>query len=523
MAWQRSGNPWVKRQRRQCALVSVGLVVMMFFGFTFIGLIFSAGTSTSIVSGIFAAGMFLAIVSVFRQCAHEWRVLSLVPEHDAMVCPKCLHLMEAVDELSVRCPKGHATWPRVELLRYWEQYGLARKASWLMLRQQRRRFEKRRIDLHGSYRQWLLDHPAFAAVGVPIIATGVYCGGWLLLSDRHWIEIVRFVPFMALAMTGGMLLSLGSKQRRGNEPRCAACDYERVASQEEPESRCPECGAVWNEPGATVRGTLSSRRGLIVAGLALLLCAAVVMPLASIGPMAGFVSRVTPTSLLIESLGRTKFGDAADWTELNRRQLSPDQRDRLASLLLEQRRESMYFSVSPGCGWLETEIANNSLPGELSDRYFREALKLWIDAPDRVRTGEEAMCAIEGDHRLGGNSAWQVEVAVDGFRVDGSRIVEAREDRWRTGLSLDTELRGYRTRERLVGKPQNDRVAPVTTLRWERARPRRITFAAWVVIRPSAAVTSFKLDWNKDGTPVTPADALRIIPVTFTHTIDVVE
>ncbi|MCC6907609.1 MAG: hypothetical protein IT430_06695 [Phycisphaerales bacterium] len=540
MAWDRTDNLWVKKQKRLAwimAALTVALVLFVAFLIIMTSRMMDSLPGVSgqprDVSRMFSAIRWSVIVPValngaiaifsIRQALREWRILHRVPEFDAMVCPKCLSTMEHAGGDNVQCPKGHAVWPRTELRQFWEQFGLARMASWRTLAEQRRRHERRRWDVMGRHREWIQRHPVLAFTTVPLLMTLVYCGVLALVIPSYRLEALRFAPFMWIVATGAICLALGGKQRRGSEPHCARCEYERAVSQESATSLCPECGAAWNAPGGTVRGTISSKPPLLVAGAILLVLGMSGFQASQTGPISAWFASATPTSALIATLGSSTAGGAADWVELGNRTLAPEQRDRLAELLLDQRLEVSYFSATDGAAWIESQISAGTLPAELTERFFREALALRLDGPESARVGEECTVAVEGARRLSGKSSWRAEVAVAGFRTDDHETFHGMEGKWRMDTEFDTRIRGYLVRDRLVGIPQNDRVPPVAILKWDKPGRHTIHFTAFIVIRPSASGFGYTLDWKADDTPVLPGDEIRVIPVDLTHTIEVTQ
>ncbi len=538
MAWDRTNNLWVRKQKRRYALsvatsgvmlvVLVVLVVMATMMWR-IDRQFARAASPAAGGGLDLWLLFplclnlLPLAFVLHVCRRERRILRAVPDHDAMICPKCLSVMESEDEQHVACPRGHSFWPRDELLHYWEQFGLARLTSWHALRTSRRKYESKGSDWWGGYHEWVRTHPTSALAFVPVISTLVLMPLMALTVSRSPMDTIRFGLFVYLFATGGICLGVGMKQRRGSDEHCAACNYRRVRVDAHAAKRCPECGAAWNAPGGVVRGIESSRPGFVVAGVLLSLLGFVLGPSSPLGLIPRYFANAMPTSALITSAGTLEHSGSEVWTEIGSRPLTDSERNRLASLLLDQRLEISYFSATDGSAWLESQISAAALPAELIERFFKEALSLRLDGPESARVGEEFTVAVEGASRLGGNSLWRAEAAVAGFRSDDHDAVHGREGKWRMGFEFDTEMRGYVMRERLVGIPQNDRVSPVAILKWDKPGRHTIHFTAFIVIRPSASGYGYTLDWNPDHTPVLPGDEACVIPVDLTHTIEVIE
>lgn len=534
MPWDRTDNPWIKKQKRKCvwgavALAFVSLIVLaVFAAMWWLNHSLSSGPGAGMLGRLRWLMLFPIATNLipFGFMVHalrrDWRILRDVPEHDAMICAKCLRVMEPEGEASVRCPKGHGVWPREELVRYWEQYGLARMASWRTLRAQRRRYEHKRRDYWGRHQEWVQRHWVAAILIVPPIVTLLVALIAFFVLHQTMLDLVRFVLYIYLLGTGGMCVGLGMKQRRGEEEYCAKCEYQRVSKAEDRGERCPECGAAWNAPGAIVRGTISSRPGLAVTGIVLVAMGFVAGRMSSRGGLtAGWFARAVPTSLLINSLGSSPRGSAEDWAELGKRTLTADERNHLAELLLDQRQEVWYFSGSDGAGWLVNEVNGGTLAPQLIDRFFNESLTMWFDGPTRAKVGEEINLTIEGASRVESNSGWEVRVAQAGFRADDDPEFYGREDRWRTPVNFDSEFRRMESADPSATLAAREKyAAPHASLHWDQPGRHTIHFTAWIVITP-ASVSPGRDAFLPDGSPNAPAGAARVIPVELTHTIEI--
>lgn len=535
MPWDRADNLWISKQRRLCWLMTAAHIV--------IGLLVVAAAivawrawshmpanlprSMSSMRWLMLAPLLMPAFFLVFMTVHvlrEWRVYRLVPEHDAAVCPRCRRIMIRDDDDTLKCPTGHAQWPRSELTAYWEQYGLARTASWRTLGEKRRRFEHRRWDLAGRQREWVQQHPALALLFIPPLITAVGVGVWMLIARAVPLQAIESALHMYVLALGAMCLALGMKQRRGDEPRCAKCEYERLRCQETADAVCPECGAAWNRPGGTVRGSVASRPGFMAAGIGLMLVSVVVLRPSRIGGVSGWLAGAMPTGVLIESLGRSPQAGTEQWAELAQRTLSDDEHHRLAELLLDQRLRTSYFSATAGSPWLEAEVSNATLRPELVDRFYRESLELAFSGPKRAGAGEDVHLTIEGDFRLGTPSLFMAEVAVAGFQADEAPEFFREATGWRAGLSFDSDLRDISARTLAAGKQTPiEWEAPRATLSWNEPGRHTIHFTAWLVIRPGAAASNTRTEiaWNAEGAPVTPPDALAVILIRLSHVIEI--
>lgn len=527
MPWDRVDNPWIKKQRRfvwSLGLGTSGFALLILTASAWI--IWRSNTISSAIPGalgrtvrlsllIPVAFQFAIVIWSIRFAIREWRIYRLVPRHDAMICPRCHRVMQSDDQGVVRCPKGHSTWPRDHLVHYWEQYGLARKSSWRMLSQMRRVHEHRRFDLVGRYQDWVWRKPVTATICAPFVMIVVLAVATLLMPSGSLLSVARFAPFLFLGGVGAMCMGFGVKQRRGNEMYCARCEYEREASQTASASRCPECGSSWNEPGGTIRGKLTSKSMLAITGFVLMFGAFVLYGSQSSGFLSAWSSRLAPTSALVSSLGRSPHASDADWVELLGRDLTADQRDRLAELLLDQRRRVSYFSATDGSTWLDNAVHDQLISDTLITRFFDESLDLWIAGPHRAKVDEPVTITIEGSNHLRAQSWWEVTVAVGGFELDGQPLMHSREEKWRSDISLDSDLREHMPK--LAGR---EHAAPTLSHAFAQPGTQSVLFRAWIVVRPTNAPTHTNV-WLEDGSPALPDDAVYVKEVKLTHTINV--
>jgi len=534
MPWDRTENPWIKKQKRKCIVGTAAaafllLMLLVLFGFAWwLTRQFASGPGAGMLNRFRWMVFFPVAISIvpvvfgLYSLRRGWRILHAVPEHDALICAKCLRVMEPEGEAQVRCPKGHGVWPREELVRYWEQYGLARMESWRTLRAQRRQYEHKRRDYWGRQQEWVQRHSVAAILIIPPIVTLAASLIAVFVLHQTMLSLVRFVPYMYLLGTGMMCLGLGMKQRRGDEEYCAKCEYQRVGARQERADRCPECGAAWNSPGAVVRGKVSSRPGLAATGIVLAMLGVVAGPMSSHGGLTlGWFARAVPTSVLITSLGSSPQGSAEDWVELSKRTLTNAERNHLAELLLEQRKDVWYFSGSDGAGWLVNEVNGESLAPRLIDRFFEEMLWMWFDGPTRAKVGEEISLTIEGASRVERNSGWKVRVAMAGFRADDDPEFYGRDDRWCTPVDFDSEFRRMALADPTLPQAARDKyAAPNASLHWDKPGRHTIHFTAWIVIIP-ASISSGREAFRPDGSPNVPAGAARVTPIELTHTIEI--
>lgn len=234
-----------------------------------------------------------------------------------------------------------------------------------------------------------------------------------LLMPMSWV----------FAAWGIQLIVLGIKgRRRGDTLHCPKCDYELGVPEPEAPIRCPECGHPWL--GGWVKGQRVRSPRLAWTGAALL--AVPLFALAtSYTSLGGTVVHMLPTGTVITLASMDAWGkNAAAWSEVTSRTLSPAQEASLAERLLDARRRSDYLYGPPSV-WLETAVlkggAAGPLPQVLRDRYFAEFFEPRIDVPDRLGLSAAAPLRIAGTDRSGGAPSWMY-VWIDEVRVDDVSI-----------------------------------------------------------------------------------------------------
>gem|GEM_PF-4472366 len=372
-----------------------------------------------------------------------------------------------------------------------------------------RRF-KRTQGLYLTEKQaWLL---AGSAIVLSMAGSVV-----LLLLFPEWISF--------LLGPGLLLFMIGWTRRGGPLRRCRECDYEYSWSSEDEAagrapSNCPECGSEWRE--FLVRGSRIRSKPLMAVGAAVAVLGLFGFP--GLG-RATHAYAILPTWILINHVtDHSAIGHTGEWATLQSRTLTPKQRERLARGLLERRSSATWFLGPEGETWIQQAIKSGLIPIPLVDRYFSEALKVQIIAPDSVRVGERFKVALRvenhGDiHNGVGPRVWFVGYGVD----DGTPLVGRL-----GGMQYGNMFGSERITFGRVGGYSIRGSNPEATLSIDKAGSTTIRAVYWLVFPPipspgTPAGTVPNVGWNPDGSPALPkgsAGWLKRIEVT--RTIEVV-
>ena len=478
-------------------------------------------TSRLIFLGCCVIVPIAAVISAYYYNRRQKRILDLVPEHNGRICPKCMLVMKKTDTAgSLRCPKCKAEWPDDEIVQYWEQLVLPMRESamWLAEKQQKysphksKRWFVRLAEMQAfAKRRPILWMCLFAVIIIPIYMAFIY------RVDGNWYSVISQTIMILPYIFAFALIGRGMKQRRGKEAHCASCNYLKPPSGSADIPNCPECGHAWNEFGGTVYGTVSPKPWLVVPGV-LLFIIPMFMPLIRISStFSGIYAKAMPTSLLIPYVsGYGHFVDAGAWAEVNNRNLTQQQRDHLAELILNTRKEHDYLDTDNST-WLNTQIKNKTINASLINRFFDERLQLTLTGPDHAVVGDAVTFHLEGKNRSDG-TGYRV-MAIPDQLIQDDQIIPKNEiltGQWEDCFLFDSNTHG------------GTRSAP------HQPRPFKLTFHSpgkhtihvviWFTGLPAMSyMAPMNVSRKADGSPVLPPRAVWSKKVELMRTIVVSE
>ena len=262
------------------------------------------------------------------------RIIRHVPATNGHTCPKCVLPLTDGSEGSLACPKCERSFAGdslAELLEVWQMLpnlGAAQaiRHTKSLVGAPRNPIGKAAFRLLPDKELTTRDIVKRSIIMTIVIAVPFVVGQIYMTVARGSGNIIQMLPLFVMFPIAFTLMALGSKRRRGDSLRCAACEYERLGATSE---RCPECGAAWGQPGTLVRGRVTRRPAFVAMGLAVL----ILVPLIQIGFMMKGAS-VLPNSMLIRRAASGTTSSFRARQELARRQLSPTEQLELARLYI---------------------------------------------------------------------------------------------------------------------------------------------------------------------------------------------
>jgi hypothetical protein len=229
--------------------------------------------------------------------------------------------------------------------------------------------------------------------------------GWMvaftgLSTGRSGSVLVGIISnsHMGLMVTGMVLMGL-SVVRRGEEPRCRACQYDLAGAPDGGYEACPECGADLRASTSIIKGTRRVIVPMIVAGAAI-----VVVSFASIGLLSRGSAKYMPYlptgALVKEVIAAPRGFTRHEWAELLTRTLTPAETEALFRGMLDQREANGYMA-SEAEGWLDVTALAGRVPANAIERYYAGMLDAWLAAPAVVsrREGGSFRFGFGADHR----------------------------------------------------------------------------------------------------------------------------
>jgi hypothetical protein len=227
-----------------------------------------------------------------------------------------------------------------------------------------------------------------------IVVLSLIRGGSALAAILH--NLPMLLLFVGLGLIPFAIRHIGT------DKHCRRCGYRmdpEVAADGDPLSRCPECGSYWNSPRGFTVGRRVRRPAFIIAGVLIAVFGVALIPLEFSSAVRGLRTSALPTSSLIAEVTGAPRGFTMDeWSELNKRTLSPEQQVTLARGLLDLRARRGYVDRDAEA-WLSAKAAANTLPPDLRDRAYRELVSLAIDVPAHARVGEPVTLKIAAQDR----------------------------------------------------------------------------------------------------------------------------
>ena len=421
---------------------------------------------------------------------------------NGMICPKCMAILEQInmaaddihgDPVTGLCPNCRRAWCHDELRQYWDRLitDPIEANSWFASR------ISNQGRIAGSA-AWLLRHRRSVA-GILAAQFGLWLGLGVMMAAVRGVSLIGGLftfLHMALVMSGFMLIGSGWKRRVGDMPCCAKCGYQRgpPEAQAEAPPRCPECGSNWNQIGGVVYGVTRRRTAVMLLGSALLAAGAVAITT----PITrrGWQYNLVPTSSLIREITRSDSFTMTEWGALRTRTLTPAHEQQLSQGLLDKRLRKTFFSADAD-NWLVAQIAAGKLPQPLLDRYYKEAVDLWLIGPARVRTGEPVTMAIGTRVRNAPTNNPKPILLIGGYFVGEDPDPLERQDTALPAIMVGQER--FHVGERDVGSG----TSPQITITPGEAGVLHVKLELWIVYMAGKA--SFPIAWQADGTPALPA------------------
>lgn len=222
---------------------------------------------------------------------------------------------------------------------------------------------------------------AFASIG---LVFGMALG--LAIARPSGIyDLLDFAPMGVLVAS--FLLLASCKPRRGNDRFCPQCGYEfNYANLDAAPERCPECNAAWLKRLVVGRRELDRTR--LSLGLCLLLIWGGITSLSFIPAARKAVYAAVPSQLLIGRATAYKpgFRDETILRVLESRTLTPEQINRLASGLLDLRRDHDSLTKTED-DYFTWRISAGTLSSDLVTRYFEERAAPFLMVHDATGAG----------------------------------------------------------------------------------------------------------------------------------------
>ncbi|MCK4874095.1 MAG: hypothetical protein KAS72_15335, partial [Phycisphaerales bacterium] len=470
--------------------------------------------------GVLLLGMgaaWLMSAAAVRPILRRRRIMRLVPQFSARVCPACVRAMDSADDETCTCPRCGACWPEEELEALWEQTAHRQnRIGWLVKR-------LRRYDVTWRRHMWAvfatgIDHPyRFGIIGGVFGAViGILLA--FLTGSRVPVIILGHATVTSSLIAGGVYY-LALQWGKSTQGRfCATCSYEKDPAGEPP-PRCPECGADWSLPGATMHvRRLEGKVRIPIASIALLLL--IFIP-GVVLVMPSKHAHLLPTSVLVRyAVTGNILSSDSYWAELSTRTMTPEQKLELAQRVLDKRASGEILALDTGLIWLDKYAAAGRMDPDMLERFYAGMLALHIEGPARVRVGEQIQLEVWGQDRSANASRGTTYalVLVEGFYVGDAASPIGRHDTGDFGSEFDSEQREFAQMLRL-SLPE-----PAACMTFTPDQPGEVTVRAamWIVIAPTNAMPT-ALSWAEDDSIITPPGTSWTKRVELEHVLEVSE
>ena len=344
------------------------------------------------------------------------------------------------------------------------------------------------------YRAGLVSSLAF----IPVI---LMMTGMPMLMGGPFLPMMT-IPFAAGLFAAAPFFAMSGATRPTTQERCRAC--RQLLARVRP-SRCSECGADLSRPAAIESIAHAKQWRFLGVGVAIFACTL----LGSMAFSLGLGSSLLPTPILVWIAPYT--GTSSALSELETRTLSPEDRSRLAQMLISRAAPGTNFGI--GTGRRSYRSSNLVLPavaaGDLPASSIDDALRATVALDGTFKQSPEGADFVLTPH-FGDNlfdrsgDAWVVFL---GASFDGAEPVGASTnpiDRW----SVDPIWRSGFQRESHPTEFREPCPTGARTARW------RVT----LVLLPFAQRPIF--EFASDGSLTLPAGTIRSIEVEGTTVLE---
>ena len=265
-------------------------------------------------------------------------------------------------------------------------------------------------------------------------------------GSRPWEFMLQIVAkllalifvLLLIALLGARLLYAGRKQRVGNDPHCAKCDYLLIglpnSSRGLPVQRCPECGeilllanVVYGEPRRNWR--IFTAGWVLLIGVVILFCCTGVASLQDVDWY-----QYKPAHFVLNDLNSGKLADQQrSWKELTRREsagtLSATARDQMVKFALNlaagnpQKRSPL---ATTAVEYLGDRCMAHNLPAEQVEKFFDLCVQTTLAVRPIVIVGDSVPCMVRQDmFGPSNNNHFYVNCLLENEVIDDQQIIKS--------------------------------------------------------------------------------------------------